>query len=412
MRCEPVRRWLPMILCALLGLGSPAPVGAAGPVQAGERGEATLPLEEILRLYRTQQARDTEPEPAPPVRAGVQGAELRATLLEDALEIEASLQVVVLAEDGEWTSVELLGIAGTTHLASLPALSSGMLAVRDGKLVFLTRKAGRYPIKVTFLEQAVTTGALRKARIALPASAPAELRVRFAPELFALAQQAVRQDAGGALILPRNGVFEIAWRALEGAARGEPEPAEPATAADPVIPHARASSVATLDGERITRVAYDLRFSGRRTLAFELPAGETLQQAYLNGRAAPFQVEGRTLSIAVAPARSGGDRAQLELVLAKQLPNFLLSGTLHVELPAPAWPTSELSLSLHLPEVFQYAWSGGSLAPVEQVARATYVHEIPQPGRALAFHQYLVRRSIPDVALRYTVDLDGRDCER
>jgi len=394
------------VIAVLLALAAPAVGRAAEPASAPQGGEATLPLEEILRLYRAQDE-EAKPDPAPPLRAAVQGAELTATLLQDALEVEASLQVVVLAEDNEWTAVELLGVAGTTHLASLPAMTSGMLVVRDGKLVFLTRKAGRYPIKVSFLEQAVAADALRKARIALPASAPAELRVRFSSELFALAQEPVRQDAGGALVLPRNGAFEVAWRTLEVASR-EPEPAEPAAAADPVIPYARASSVATLEGERITRMAYDLRFSGRRTLELELPAGESVQQAYLNGRAVPFTVEGNKLAISVAPARPGGDRAQLELVLTQDVPNFLLSGTLQVELPAPAWPTSELSLELHLPEVFQYEWSGGSLSPAEKIQRVAYVYDIPEPGRTLGFHQYLVRRSMPDVTLRYAVDLDGR----
>lgn len=390
------------VVGVLLALAVPA---AAEPASAPQVGEATLPLEEILRLYTKE--RQESPKPVPPLRAGVQGVALRATLLQDALEVEASLEVVVVAEDGEWTQVELLGVAATTHLAALPQLPNGMLVVRDGKLVLLTREAGRYPIKVSFLEQALAADALRRARIALPASAPAELRVRFSSELFALAQEPVRQDAGGALLLPRNGAFEIAWRTLEVASR-EPEPAEPAAAADPVIPNARASSVATLEGERITRVAYDLRFSGRRTLAFELPAGEAVQQAYLNGRAVPFAVDGRKLSVSVAPARPGGDRAQLELVLTQDMPNFLLSGTLQVELPSPAWPTSELSLELHLPEVFQYEWSGGSLSPAEKIQRVAFVYDIPEPGRALGFHQYLVRRSMPDVTLRYAVDLDGR----
>jgi hypothetical protein len=392
------------MICALLALGSSA---AAEP----DPGQATLPLEEILRLYREQEEKAKPEVPAPPVRASVQGAELRATLLQDALEVEADLEVVVLAEDGAWTSVELLNVASTTHLASLPKTEAGMLVVRDGKLVFLTRAPGRYPIKLTFLEQATAADARRLARIALPAAGPSELRVRFSTELFALAEEPVRQDAGGALVLPRNGAFEVAWRTLDVAQR-EPEPAEPAAAADPLIANAHASSVATLEGERITRVAYDLRFSGRRPLAFELPEGENVQQAYLNGRAVPFGVEGRTLSLAVAPARPGGDRAQLELVLTHEMPDFLLSGTLHLELPAPAWPTSELSLRLHLPEVFEYEWSSGSLSPAQQIRHASYVYEIPQPGRELGFHQYLVRRVKPDVTLRYTVDLNGKYFQR
>ena len=376
------------------------------PVRILRNGEATLPLAELLKLYGTLDRDATKVEPAPPVRAAFQRAELVATLLEDALEVQARFDVVVLPEDDAWTVVELLELSEGTHLSGLPALRSGALAVQSGKLVFLTRKHGRYSIDLRFLERATREGRARSARVRVSPEVPAELRVSFAPEVFALTPEPVLQDARGALLLPRAGTFEVGWRTLAEAAPA-PQVAEPALSPDPKIVRGHASTVATLEGERITRVAYALRFSGQRTLDFELPAGDVVQQAYVNGRSVPLELEGRTLRLPVAPARPGSEQAEVELVLAQEMPYFLLSGTLEIALPRPAWPTSELTLDVHLPEVFEYAWSGGSLSPAEGGDVGTYVYEIPEPGRRLRFHQYLLRSRRPDVSLKYTVDLTG-----
>jgi len=377
-----------------------------GTAAATAVGEAKVPLERVIEWVRASETAQGSQTTPPPLAASLQSIELEGSVLQDALDLGVHLEAVVLS-DREWTRLELLKLGPGSHLAELPRVAGGMLALEGDTLVLITQQAKRYAIDLRLMQRAERKGELRTASIQVPGSAPAELRLRFAPELLRLEQAPVRQDAEGALFLPEQGRFEVAWQPLVEAVDTSAELAPPA-AADPTIPKARASSVSTLEGARITRIAYDLSFSGPREIRFELPEGDRVQYAYLNGRSVPFQVEGSSLRLNVSPARSGGDRASLELVLAREVPNFLLSGTLNVRLPTPAWPVSELVLDVHLPDVFEYAWTGGSLSPAESGKLPTFVYEIPRPGKRLSFRQYLVRRAAPDVSLRYAVDLDGR----
>ncbi len=427
-------------------------------------GEARLPLERLIELVEeVEKAKQTD-APTPPVAASLQRVQLEGSLLQDALDLSVHVSVVVL-EDRGWTRTLLLELGDGAHLGELPEVHGGMLSLEQGKLYLVARKARRYDLDLRLLQRALRKGDRRTAAFRVPEDAPSELRLRFASGLFRLIEEPLRQDAEGALFLPTEGAFEVVWQPLEEEPAAEAEPA-PAAAADPTIPHAYASSVSTLEGARITRVAYTLRFAGRRSLQIDLPPGERVQYAYLNGRSVPFEVvvqsdadetnasgasrpsglaEPRatqpdakesnavddgasptsrgpatvaqrvpevpdTVSVVVqvTPERSGGDRATLELVLLRDVPNFLLSGALQVQLPTPAWPVSELVLDVHLPDVFEYTWAGGSLSPTEPGPLGSFVYEIPRPGKRLSFHQYLVRRSTPDVTLGYAVDLAGR----
>jgi hypothetical protein len=388
-------------LVAILGVRGAA---AAEPAPAvPPSGSATLPLPEILSLYRGVDRAALPAADPPPVAASLQSMELKATVVGDALEIEASLQVRVLQDDA-WTRVRLLDVGGDTQITALPSLSDATLVRENGALHLLTRRAGRYGFELSLLQGAQGPGARRSARIGVAPAALSELRVSFDPALFRLLGTPARQDARGALLFPNDGAFQVAWERI-GPVRAVREPEAPRFV-EPVIPWVRASSVATLEGQRITRVLYELRFGEPQTLALTLPPGETVQRVYLNARSVPFTVEQDALRVEVSTARAGENRAALEVVLASDDARFLLSGALHLVLPAASWPTSELHLALHLPQVFDYTWSGGSLSPVESAPPMEFTYEVPQPGKRLIFHQYLIARSRPDVTLEYSVDLD------
>jgi hypothetical protein len=80
---------------------------------------------------------------------------------------------------------------------------------------------------------------------------------------------------------------------------------------------------------------------------------------------------------------------------------------MHFDLPAASWPTHELFFSVHLPRVFDYAWTGGSLEPAPSAPNAAYSYRVPLPGKTLHFRQVLIDVSAPDLDLDYEVDLEG-----
>jgi hypothetical protein len=84
----------------------------------------------------------------------------------------------------------------------------------------------------------------------------------------------------------------LAWQTL---AEPQTQPTAKAPAAEPVITRAHAASVSTLEGERITRVLYEL----------ELAEGERVERAYLNGLPVPIEDRDGRLALEVAPASGG-----------------------------------------------------------------------------------------------------------
>ena len=64
-------------------------------------------------------------------------------------------------------------------------------------------------------------------------------------------------------------------------------------------------------------------------------------------------------------------------------------------------------LSLHLPEVFNYEWAGGSMQPHAGEQPATWRYDVPTPGKPSGWRQELVLGQAPDLRLAYTVDLEG-----
>ncbi len=73
----------------------------------------------------------------------------------------------------------------------------------------------------------------------------------------------------------------------------------------------------------------------------------------------------------------------------------------------PLYPrANELFFDLHLPEVFNYTWTGGSPSPVERSPEMAFTYQIPRPGKKLSFHQFLISKSSATLArgLRHRPD--------
>jgi hypothetical protein len=394
--------WISAVALACLLL--PAAAEAEKTTAGGEKASATQPLEKILELYRDRDAVERARDAAPPVAAALQKLELTGRLLADGIDFDAHFEVTVLGE--QWVSIPLLTYDEGSHVSSLPTVTGGAFAVSEGQLVFLTQKRGRYSFDLSFHRAAAKQDRERRVAFSHGGAALATCRLEIDAGLFDLRTEEAIEARDGVLVSPRGDSFEIAWEVREEAVR---EMAEPGVApeVESVIPRVHASTVSTLEGRRITRVLYELRFAGRKPIAIDLPADYTLERAFLNGVATVLDPEEGRVALEVAPARAGEAGGTLEVVLAQSGGVFHLAGEMHFDLPALSWPTHELFLTVHLPRVFDYAWAGGSLEPRASAPKAEYSYRVPLPGKTLNFHQVLIETSAPDLDLNYEVDLEG-----
>ena len=90
------------------------PEGTTGNRQAS----ATLPLEEILRLYKENETRRDTVKVQPPVAATLDAAVFSARLLERAADVSARFEITVL-EDDLWVRVPLIEASPSMSVASL-----------------------------------------------------------------------------------------------------------------------------------------------------------------------------------------------------------------------------------------------------------------------------------------------------
>ena len=58
--------------------------------------------------------------------------------------------------------------------------------------------------------------------------------------------------------------------------------------------------------------------------------------------------------------------------------------------------------------MFDYTWTGGSLAPTASSPAVDYAEDLPTPGKRLTLHQYLIASSRPVATVGYAVALDGK----
>lgn len=388
-----------LVAASLLALSLAPTPGAAEPPPQAPTGTATLPLAELRELQRAgEAAASSRPEP-PPVRASVGRLEIAGRLLDAGLDASAEVEVTVLG-DG-WVSVPLLALRRGTQLAPLPAVEDGALAVVDRRLCLVTGKGGTYRFTIRWLERPDGTAGARAVEVRLPPTVPSILRLQYDATLFRLASAAQADDGAGAVLYPEDGRIAVAWAERPRARRAAVAARPPV---EPVVTEAHASIVSTLDGRRIGRVLYRLRFEGERAFAVAIPPGQAVERVFVNGVPRPFARNGDGVTVPVTPARAGDQAGTVELVTSEAASGYPLSGTLDFALPRPAWGQNELHVTLHLPAVFEYRWAGGSLAAVEQAPEVAYAWAIPTPGRIVALHQELVS-GFADARVAYTVDL-------
>ncbi|HEX8436977.1 hypothetical protein [Archangium sp.] len=361
-------------------------------------GSATIPLQELIPLY----AKHQEPAPpAPPTDALVVKSQLKGRLTAEALLVEAHFEVEVLAS-GRWTQVRLLQLDADSYLTHVPTLEGATVGSLDGQLTLVTREPGRYAVDVTLALRPSGSGTERQVQLRFGAHvSPVPLRLEADATAFTL-MEPLPTGGEDTEVYPRQGVLRVGWRnaAAPKVARQVVRPP-----LEPSIPEARASWVSTLEGKATVRVRYSLRVDREQELDLELPEGHRLERVLLDAiPLVPSEKEGR-LRLKVAPTRFGETEATLEVVLARDLGVFHLSGRLKLALPRVSWPVATLQARAHFPAVFNYRREGGSMEQYEGTETAGLETQTPLPGKVLQFRQYLVAASAPTLELGYSVDI-------
>lgn len=384
----------------VLGLLLTASAGTPTPPETPS-GSATVPLQELLPLYANAKRTEQEP-PAPPTDALVVKSQLKGRLTADALLVEAHFEVEVLAS-GHWTQVRLLQLDAGTYLTELPSLENATVGALEGQLSLVTREPGRYAFDVSLALRPTGSGPERQVQLRFGSYVtPVPLRMEADAAAFTLTEPPA---SGGedTDVFPKQGVLRVSWRtavAPKVARQVVRPPMEPS------IPEAQASWVSTLEGKASLRVRYALRLDREQELELELPEGHRLERVLLDSvPIVPTEKEGR-LVLKVAPARFGETEASLEVVLARELGVFHLSGRLKLALPRVSWPVATLQARAHFPAVFNYRREGGSMEQFESDETDDALRpQTPLPGKVLHFRQYLVAASAPTLELGYSVDI-------
>ncbi len=391
-----------VVLAAVLSVSAAAQEPRLEPIVP----TASLPLAEVLRLYQENEESRREEETPPPFAATVVKTELEGRLLEGAIELVAAFEVVVL-DDSQWVSVPLLKRQATMTLAALPQLDDGVVAYDGDNLSLVTETEGRYRFKVEMLVKARAGGGRRTAVFELATTAVARLSLRVDEGLFELVDTSAAAQGDTMVIYPENGTFTVVWQRVAEPRRPRQEVAK-RPPIEPVVTTAHCAVVSTLEGKAIMRLLYELRFEGIRPIAFQLPEGQVPAHAYLNGRAQDVASGASEVQLEVEPRRAGDQSGTVELVLEIDQGGYNLAGDLLFALPRVSWPVNELYVDVHLPAVFNYTWTGGSLAPVEASPGAAFTYAIPTPGKRLSFRQFLLSRTSPNLRVDYAIDLDGK----
>ena len=382
-----------------LVLGLLLTASASSPFTPAVSGSATIPLEELLPLYAK---RPEQAPPAPPTDALVVKSQLKGRLTADALLVDAHFEVEVLASE-RWTQVRLLRLDADTYLTSLPTLENATVGVLEDQLTLVTREPGRYSFDVSLALRPSSSGPERQVQLRFgPHVTPVPLRLEADATAFTVTEPPA---SGGedSEVYPRQGVLRIGWRtavAPKVARQVVRPPLEPS------IPEAHASWVSTLEGKASVRVRYALRLDREQELELELPEGHRLERVLLDSvPLVPAEKDGK-LTLKVAPARFGETEASLEVVLARDLGVFHLSGRLKLALPRVSWPVATVQARAHVPAVFNYRREGGSMEQYEETeAGGGLETRTPRPGKVIHFRQYLVAASAPTLELGYSVDI-------
>ena len=397
-----MRREIGIVVVGVLALLPPGLPGEEVPAA----GVASVPLKELLELHRARDQVRTTKKSSPPVPATVRSALLQARVLEDALDLEGRFELSVLPTD-DWVTVPLVAVDDLTTFTNLPSVGGGLLTAVDGHLSLVTRRPGDYVLELSWLQGAEEVGRHRRLEVDVADALVSRLLLQVDESLFRVeSPQAGVQGSEGMLLYREGGLFTVEWERIATARVTPSHAARPPV--EPVVEVARASAVSTLEGHATVQVLYELRLEGEEELVVELPPTLVLERVFLNGRATSFEVADGRVRIGVETGRAGDQRGRLELLLRSGKLGYLLAGTLQLTLPAVSWPVNEMFVELHLPEVFNYDWAGGSLSPHERPGPIELTYEMPRPGKHLSFHQYLISRSAPTVRVGYAIDLEGR----
>ena len=368
------------------------------PFPATSSGSVTIPLQELLPLY----AKHQESAPlAPPTEALVVKSQLKGRLTAEALLVEAHFEVEVLASD-RWTQVRLLQLDTDTYLTGVPTLEGATVGALGGQLTLVTREPGRYAFDVSLALRPTGSGAERQAQLRFGAHvSPVPLRLEADATAFTLVDP-LASGSEDTEVYPRQGVLRAGWRnaAAPKVARQVVRPP-----LEPSIPSAQATWVSTLEGKATVRVRYSLRLDREQELELALPEGHRLERVFLDSVPLIASVKDDTLKLKVAPTRFGETEATLEVVLARDLGVFHLSGKLKLALPRVSWPVATLRARAHFPAVFNYRRDGGSMEEYEGEQAEAVESQTPLPGKVIHFRQYLVAASAPTLELGYSVDI-------
>jgi hypothetical protein len=382
-------------------------VGAAeAPPEIASPATATIPLKEILRLYEENAQSKKISKEMPPVTATVNKVAFSGRLLDNGIDITARYVVTILGDE-KWVLLPLLELDPTVNISSLPKLENAVLCKKDNFLSIVTRKPGVYEFAISMIKWAQGDGAQQSASINYTDASEADLKLQFDEDLFRILGDQMIRQADGVLIYPQNNSFAVKWerRKKKTVQKSKALKRPPI---ESMVRTAHASSISTLEGRLITRVLYQLRFEGTKNIGFVIPAGDTLERVYLNGLAIPFKLKDNKVNIDVLPSRAGDQSGLVELVTTRNLGNYLLSGSLTFKMPKVSWPIHELFLDIHLPDVFNYERSGGSMGYSDHSTDAVYTYGVPQPGKKLRFHQHLVTTTAPSVTVDYSINLEDK----
>jgi hypothetical protein len=370
----------------------------------GGESRATLPLAEILRLYRKQQPSEVATQP-PPMQSSINEINIEAQLLENAMQIKARFNIAILSKE-QWISIPLFVKDSDMHIYNLPVLKQGYLVQDKDKISYITKAQGKVEFELSMLKQAQTDENTRKLQVKFSQAIKTVMALRYDENLFKLESKQNLVNADGSIIYPENGMFDVQWQQTSHSSTQRKVAVKPPL--EPMIKQANVSSIATLEGELITRVLYDLHFEGTEQLSFDIPTGFTLNKVYLNGSAIPFRINAGKVTIEVLPSRAGDRQGSLELTFHRQQGKFHLSGALEFNAPQTSWPIREMFMRVYLPSVFNYSYEGGSMSILNQSKVVKYTYDLPTPGKAFSFHQLLITSSAPAVKINYTIDLEGK----
>jgi hypothetical protein len=394
-----------ILLASLMMIGIITIISAE---ESNSSSTATLPLEDILHLYQRIEDLKKPSEEEVPVKALIQSIELKGQLLEHAIDIQAAIQVKVMA-DNTWTSIPLFTIDRDTHISGLPDLNQGTLVHMDDTLSLLTEKKGTYSFTISFIKRARTSGAKNNVQLLFEKASRSVLALKYDTTYVAINKNTIQTiTPDGVIIYPDNNIYTIEWKNIERAENKKAtESIEKKPEIKSMIKIAHASLISTLEGKTIFRILYELHFTGEKTISFFIPNIYTLEKVYINKRQHFFTMNDDKLTLHVNPKRTGDQCGDVELIVSYNQGNYLLSGRIEVSLPQTTWPIHEMYFTSHLPEVFDYTYRGGSLKLVDSCPPADYTYHIPLPGKKLYYHQYLISSSYPSVTLDYTINLDG-----